>query len=30
MEEWKSKYPEAFAREYSQASGLCFNAWVET
>ena len=23
------KYPEAFAREYDPASGLCFNAWVK-
>jgi trimethylamine-N-oxide reductase (cytochrome c) len=29
MEEWRNKYPEAFAREYDPASGLCFNAWVE-
>ena len=29
MEEWKTKYPEAFAREYDPASGLRFNAWVE-
>jgi molybdopterin guanine dinucleotide-containing S/N-oxide reductase-like protein len=29
MEEWRQKYPEAFAREYDPASGLRFNAWVE-
>jgi trimethylamine-N-oxide reductase (cytochrome c) len=29
MEEWKKRYPDAFAREYDQASGLRFNAWVE-
>jgi molybdopterin guanine dinucleotide-containing S/N-oxide reductase-like protein len=29
MEEWKTQYPEAFAREYDPASGLRFNAWVE-
>jgi trimethylamine-N-oxide reductase (cytochrome c) len=29
MEEWRRKYPEAFAREYDPASGLRFNAWVE-
>ena len=29
MEEWMTKYPEAFAREYDPACGLRFNAWVE-
>jgi trimethylamine-N-oxide reductase (cytochrome c) len=29
MEKWKQQYPEAFTREYDQASGLRFNAWVE-
>jgi molybdopterin guanine dinucleotide-containing S/N-oxide reductase-like protein len=29
MEEWRRLYPDAFNREYSGASGLCFNAWVE-
>lgn len=29
MEDWRQKYPEAFAREYDAASGLRFNAWVE-
>ncbi len=29
MEEWMTKYPEAFAREYDPASGLRFNSWVE-
>jgi molybdopterin guanine dinucleotide-containing S/N-oxide reductase-like protein len=29
MENWKKEYPEAFAREYSPSSGLCFNAWVQ-
>jgi anaerobic selenocysteine-containing dehydrogenase len=29
MEEWKQQYPDAFAREYSPASGLRFNAWIE-
>jgi trimethylamine-N-oxide reductase (cytochrome c) len=28
MEEWQRKYPEAFAREYEPASGLCFDAWM--
>jgi molybdopterin guanine dinucleotide-containing S/N-oxide reductase-like protein len=30
MEEWKKDYPEAFSREYSPASGLRFNAWVDS
>jgi anaerobic selenocysteine-containing dehydrogenase len=30
MEEWKNQYPEAFDREYDSASGLRFNAWVES
>jgi anaerobic selenocysteine-containing dehydrogenase len=29
MEQWRTDYPEAFAREYDAASGLRFNAWVE-
>jgi anaerobic selenocysteine-containing dehydrogenase len=29
MEEWRRKYPEAFERDYSPASGLRFNAWIE-
>jgi hypothetical protein len=29
MEQWVREYPEAFQREYDQASGLCFDAWVE-
>ena len=28
MEEWRTKYPEAFARDYDPASGLRFNSWV--
>jgi molybdopterin guanine dinucleotide-containing S/N-oxide reductase-like protein len=28
MEEWKKKYPEAFARDYDPACGLRFHAWV--
>ena len=28
MEEWREKYPEAFARKYDPASGLRFEAWV--
>ena len=28
-EEWRRDYPEAFEREYDQAAGLRFNAWVE-
>ena len=28
-DEWRRDYPEAFAREYDQAAGLRFNAWVE-
>ena len=30
MDEWRRKYPEAFEREYNSASGLVFNAWVES
>ncbi|MFH0915315.1 MAG: molybdopterin-dependent oxidoreductase [bacterium] len=26
---WRRDHPEAFAREYDQAAGLRFNAWVE-
>jgi trimethylamine-N-oxide reductase (cytochrome c) len=29
MEEWKAKYPEAFARDYDPAAGLKFDAWIE-
>jgi trimethylamine-N-oxide reductase (cytochrome c) len=29
MEEWKTEYPEAFAREYDPAAGLRFDTWVE-
>jgi len=29
MEEWRKQYPEAFEREYNQASGLRVDAWVE-
>jgi len=29
MDEWRQNYPDAFAREYDLASGLCFNGWVE-
>jgi anaerobic selenocysteine-containing dehydrogenase len=29
MEDWKRRYPEAFAREYDPASGLCFDTWVD-
>jgi len=29
MEQWRTDYPEAFAREYDPGSGLRFNAWVE-
>ena len=28
IEEWRTQYPRAFAREYDPASGLRFNAWV--
>jgi len=28
-EEWRRDYPDAFAREYDQAAGLRFDAWVE-
>jgi anaerobic selenocysteine-containing dehydrogenase len=28
MEEWREKYPEAFARAYDAAAGLRFDAWV--
>jgi hypothetical protein len=30
MEEWRTKYPESFARDYDPASGLRFNSWVIT
>jgi molybdopterin guanine dinucleotide-containing S/N-oxide reductase-like protein len=29
MEEWRTKCPEAFEKEYDPASGLRFNAWIE-
>jgi anaerobic selenocysteine-containing dehydrogenase len=29
LDELRKKYPEAFGREYDQASGLRFSAWVE-
>ena len=29
MQEWREKYPEAFARAYDPAYGLLFDAWVE-
>ncbi len=29
MEDWKNKYPEAFAREYDPACGPRFDGWVE-
>jgi anaerobic selenocysteine-containing dehydrogenase len=28
MEQWRQEYPEAFAREYDQASGLKASAWM--
>ncbi len=28
-EEWRKKYPEAFAREYDAAYGLKLDAWIE-
>jgi len=28
-EEWRKKYPEAFARDYDPAYGLKFDAWIE-
>jgi trimethylamine-N-oxide reductase (cytochrome c) len=28
MEEWRTMYPEAFARSYDPASGLKFDSWV--
>ncbi|MFC1901337.1 molybdopterin-dependent oxidoreductase [Chloroflexota bacterium] len=28
LEEWKSSYPDAFAREYEPAAGLRFNGWI--
>ena len=27
-DEWRSKYPEAFARPYDPGAGLRFDAWV--
>jgi len=29
MGEWRSMYPEAFARDYDPAAGLTYNSWVE-
>jgi trimethylamine-N-oxide reductase (cytochrome c) len=29
MQEWREKYPEAFARDYDPASGLKSSSWVE-
>jgi len=29
MEAWQQQYPEAFARKYDPAFGLCCDAWVE-
>ena len=29
MEEWRQQYPEAFEKDYTPASGLRFNAWIE-
>jgi hypothetical protein len=28
MEEWKERYPAAFAKDYDPASGLRFDAWI--
>jgi anaerobic selenocysteine-containing dehydrogenase len=28
MEEWREKYPEAFARDYSPAAGLRYVSWI--
>jgi trimethylamine-N-oxide reductase (cytochrome c) len=28
MEEWRERYPEAFAREYSAGAGLRFTSWI--
>jgi molybdopterin guanine dinucleotide-containing S/N-oxide reductase-like protein len=30
MDDWRRKYPRAFEKEYDPASGLRFNAWVES
>jgi molybdopterin guanine dinucleotide-containing S/N-oxide reductase-like protein len=29
LEEWRRQYPEAFNREYNQASGLRFDGWIQ-
>ena len=29
MDEWRRLYPEAFERQYDNASGLHFNGWIE-
>jgi trimethylamine-N-oxide reductase (cytochrome c) len=29
MEEWRQKYPDAFARDYDPAYGVLFSGWVE-
>lgn len=28
-DEWRSKYPDAFARDYDRGAGLCVEAWIE-
>lgn len=28
MDQWKTEYPEAFARDYDQAIGINYNSWV--
>jgi trimethylamine-N-oxide reductase (cytochrome c) len=28
MEEWKQKYPEAFARKVDEAAGVCLDGWM--
>lgn len=28
MDEWRTKYPEAFARPYDPGSGLKYDGWV--
>jgi hypothetical protein len=29
MEEWKQKYPDAFARPFDSAQGVCLAGWLE-
>jgi hypothetical protein len=28
LEDWKKKYPEAFARKVDEACGVCLDGWL--